>query len=32
MKVIIFGATGMLGQCVFTECLKSSIIKEILIV
>ncbi len=32
MKVIIFGATGMVGQCVLTECLKSSIIKEILIV
>ena len=32
MKVIIFGATGMVGQSVLTECLKSSIIKEILIV
>ena len=32
MKVIIFGATGMVGQCVLTECLKSTIIKEILLV
>ena len=32
MKVILFGATGMVGQCVLTECLKSSIIKEILVV
>ena len=32
MKVIIFGATGMVGQCVLTECLKSSIIKKILII
>ena len=32
MKVILFGATGMVGQCVLTECLKSTIIEEILIV
>lgn len=32
MKIILFGATGMVGQCVLTECLKSPIIKEILIV
>lgn len=32
MKVILFGATGMVGQCVLNECLKSSIIDEILIV
>lgn len=32
MKVILFGATGMVGQCVLNQCLKSSIIKEILIV
>ena len=32
MKVILFGATGMVGQCVLTECLKNSIIEEILIV
>ncbi len=32
MKVIIFGATGMVGQCVLTECLKSTLIKEILLV
>ncbi len=32
MKVILFGATGMVGHCVLTECLKSSIIEEILIV
>ncbi len=32
MKIILFGATGMVGKCVLSECLKSSIIKEILIV
>lgn len=32
MKVILFGATGMVGQCVLTECLKSSIIQEVLII
>ncbi len=32
MKVILFGATGMVGQCVLTECLISPIIEEILIV
>ena len=32
MKVIIFGATGMIGQCILTECIKSSIVEEILIV
>ena len=32
MKVILFGATGMVGQCVLAECLKSSIVEEILIV
>ena len=32
MKAILFGATGMVGQCVLTECLKSSTIKELLIV
>jgi len=32
MKVILFGATGMVGQSVLTECLKSTIIEEILIV
>jgi nucleoside-diphosphate-sugar epimerase len=32
MKVILFGATGMVGQCVLTECLKSPMVEEILIV
>ncbi|MCK4699381.1 MAG: NAD-dependent epimerase/dehydratase family protein [Bacteroidales bacterium] len=32
MKIIIFGATGMVGQSVLTECLKSPIVEEILIV
>ncbi|MCK4920416.1 MAG: NAD(P)H-binding protein [Bacteroidales bacterium] len=32
MKIILFGATGMVGQCVLTECLKSPIIKDILII
>ncbi len=32
MKIILFGATGMVGQSVLTECLKSTIIEEILIV
>lgn len=32
MKVILFGATGMVGHCVLIECLKSSIIDKILIV
>lgn len=32
MKVIIFGATGMVGQCVLTECLKNPAIEEILII
>ena len=32
MKVIIFGATGMVGQCVVLECVKSPIVKEILII
>ncbi len=32
MKVIIFGATGMIGQGVLKECIKSAIITDILIV
>ena len=32
MKIILFGATGMVGQSVLTECLKSSEIKKILII
>jgi hypothetical protein len=32
MRVILFGATGMIGQSVLTECLKSPIVEEILIV
>ncbi len=32
MKIIIFGATGMVGQSVLTECLKSPIVEEILII
>ncbi|OQY04534.1 MAG: hypothetical protein B6I20_02830 [Bacteroidetes bacterium 4572_117] len=32
MKVIIFGATGMVGQCVLVECLKSPAITKILVV
>jgi len=32
MKIILFGATGMVGQCVLTECLKSSKISEILVI
>ncbi|MCF8381228.1 MAG: NAD(P)H-binding protein [Bacteroidales bacterium] len=32
MKIIIYGATGMVGQSVLNECLKSPIIKEVLII
>jgi len=32
MKVIVFGATGMVGQSVLTECLRSPVVKEILII
>ena len=32
MKIIIIGATGMVGQSVLTECLKSPAIEEVLIV
>ena len=32
MKVIIFGATGMVGQSVLTECLRSKDVGEILII
>lgn len=32
MKIILFGATGMVGQCILNECLKSTIIEEILII
>jgi len=32
MKVILFGATGMVGQSVLTECLRNPIIEEVLII
>jgi len=32
MKIILYGATGMVGQSVLNECLKSTLIKEILII
>lgn len=32
MKIILYGATGMVGQSVLNECLKSPDIKEVLII
>jgi len=32
MKIIITGATGMVGQSVLTECLRSPLVKELLII
>ena len=32
MKIILFGATGMIGQGVLIECLKNPLVKQILIV